>query len=126
VGGIATIQGRPPAEDDDVEFLGINVRLYAKTELGQLAIDPLPVTYLTAIPHAALRPPQRDDLVDLLRAPEFLHPEIEGRTQAPWRGVIEELRKTFGIETDAETLQSLEFEVLIDSELQRTLEGVDE
>src|ERR1044072_3149329 len=50
----------------------------------------------------------------------------EGAAEAPGGGGIEELRKTFAIETDAETLQSLEFEVLIDSELQRTLEGVDE
>jgi len=35
--------------------------------------------------------------------------------------VIEELRRTFSIETDAETLQALEFELLMDAELQGAL-----
>jgi hypothetical protein len=125
VGGIATIQApgtRAPASDDDsLEFVGIYVRLFAKTDTGLLAIDPQPQTYLTAIPQRALRSPDGESFVDRLRAPEFLHPEIEGRTQAPWHGVIKDLRRSFGIETDAETLQSLEFEVLMDVELQRAL-----
>ena len=125
MGGIATIQGRPrgrlEAEDDGVEFVGIYIRLFAKTDVGLLAIDPQSQTYLTAIPHAALRGPQEDTLVTLLRVPEFLHPEIEGRTQAPWSGVIEDLQRRFSIETDAETLQSLEFELLMDAELREAL-----
>jgi hypothetical protein len=125
VGGIATIQAPYPVElasgDDGLQFVGIYVRLFAKTDSGRLAIDPQPQTYLTAIPRCTLRSPQGEWFVDLLRAPEFLHPEIEGRTQAPWHGVIEDLHRTFNIETDAETLQSLEFEVLMDGELQRAL-----
>ena len=125
VGGIATIQRPAPSplayDDDEVEFVGIYVRLFAKTDSGLLAIDPAPQTYLTAIPPRALRSPDGESFVDLLRAPEFLHPEIEGRTQAPWHGVIADLHRTFSIETDAETLQSLEFEVLMDAELQRAL-----
>lgn len=125
VGGIATFQGRfserPEAESSPADFVGIYVRLFAKTDVGLLAIDPEPQTYLTAVPRVALRSSQADEFAERLRAPEFLHPEIEGRTQAPWRGVIEDLHRSFGIETDAETLQSLEFELLMDSELQRAL-----
>ena len=124
VGGIATIQHPVPRRvepDDSLEFVGIYVRLFAKTDSGRLAIDPQPQTYLTAIPQGALRDPQGEPVAERLRAPEFLHPEIEGRTQAPWRGVIEDLQRTFGIETDAETLQSLDFELLMDAELQRAL-----
>lgn len=124
MGGIATIQAATRgqlATEDAVEFVGIHVRLFAKTDSGLLAIDPQPQTYLTAIPPRALRSPQGESFADLLRAPEFLHPEIEGRTQAPWHGVIEDLHRTFSIETDAETLQSLDFEVLMDAELQRAL-----
>ena len=124
VGGIATIQHPVPRgvqSDDSAEFVGIYVRLFAKTDSGLLAIDPQPQTYLTAIQHGALRDPQGESVAERLRAPEFLHPEIEGRTQAPWRGVIEDLHRTFGIETDAETLQALDFELLMDEELQRAL-----
>ena len=125
VGGIATIQApfrrEPDSDEDSLEFVGIYVRLFAKTDSGQLAIDPQPQTYLTAVPQRTLRSPPGESFVDLLRAPEFLHPSIEGRTQAPWHGVIEDLHRTFSIETDAETLQSLEFEVLMDGELQRAL-----
>ncbi len=125
VGGIATIQGGFPERLDpdagDLEFVGIYVRLFAKTGSGQLAIDPQPQTYLSAISHLALRGAEGQAVADLLRVPEFLHPEFEDRTQAPWGGVIEDLRRTFGIETDAETLQSLEFELLMDAELQRAL-----
>ncbi len=124
VGGIATIQAsaRSPRDgDDEVEFVGIYVRLFAKTDSGRLAIDPQPQTYLTAVPQRALRSPEGESFADLLRAPEFLHPEIEGRTQAPWHGVIEDLHRTFSIETDAETLQSLDFELLMDADLRRAL-----
>ena len=125
VGGIATIQAPVPGElesdDDPFAFLGIYVRLFAKTDTGLLAIDPQPQTYLSAIQPHALRSPERESFVDLLRVPEFLHPEIEGRTQAPWHGVIEDLHRTFNIETDAETLQALDFELLMDAELQRAL-----
>lgn len=125
MGGIATIQAPVRGQrdsDDSLEFIGIYVRLFAKTGTGQLAIDPQPQTYLAAIQPRALRSARGASFVDLLRAPEFLHPEIEGRTQAPWHGVIEDLRRTFSIETDAETLQSLEFELLMDAELRRALE----
>jgi hypothetical protein len=124
VGGIATIQAAAAAQlysDDSLEFVGIYVRLFAKTDVGLLAIDPQPQTYLTAVPPRALRSPQGDSFTDLLRVPEFLHPEVEGRTQAPWHGVIEDLHRTFSIETDAETLQSLDFDLLMDGELQRAL-----
>lgn len=125
VGGIATVQGRfrgqPEHEDVGGDILNINVRLFAKTEVGLLAIDPRPQTYVTTIPRDALRSRQPHTLLGLLRAPEFLHPEVEDRTQGPWRGVIEDLRRTFSIETDAETLQALEFELLMDAELQRAL-----
>ncbi len=130
VGGIATIQGGFPEGLDpdagDLEFVGIYVRLFAKTGTGQLAIDPEPQTYLSAISHLALRGSQGQSVADLLRVPEFLHPEIEDRTQAPWQGVIEDLRRTFGIETDAETLQSLDFELLMDAELRRALAQLSE
>jgi hypothetical protein len=125
VGGIATFPGRfserPDTDDGPAAFVGIYVRLFAKTDCGLLAIDPQPQTYLTAIPRVALRGDEADELAERLRAPEFLHPEIEGRTQAPWSGVIEDLHKSFSIETDAETLQSLEFELLMDSELRRAV-----
>jgi hypothetical protein len=129
VGGIATIQHPVPRRlesDDSLAFVGIYVRLFAKTDSGLLAIDPDPQTYLKAISQTALRNPDGESVVDRLRAPEFLHPEIEGRTQAPWRGVIADLQHTFNIETDAETLQSLEFELLMDAELQRALGGLAE
>lgn len=125
VGGIATIQGGFPDELEsdggDLEFVGIYVRLFAKTDGGLLAIDPQPQTYLSAISYLALRSAKANAYADLVRVPEFLHPEIEGRTQAPWSGVIEDLRRTFGIETDAETLQSLDFELLMDAELHEAL-----
>lgn len=125
VGGIATIQRPVPRPidtgDDGFDFVGIYVRLFAKTDVGLLAIDPQPQTYLTAIPQRALRATDGESVADRLRVPEFLHPEFEDRTQAPWHGVIEDLRRTFSIETDAETLQSLDFELLMDSELQRAL-----
>jgi hypothetical protein len=125
VGGIATIQrpvsGRVRSGDDPLEFVGIYVRLFAKTDTGLLAIDPQPQTYLTAVTQGTLRDPQGEPFVDRLRAPEFLHPSIEGRTQAPWSGVIEDLHRTFHIETDAETLQALQFELLMDAELQRAI-----
>ena len=60
VGGIATIQASVPGpldSDDGLEFVGIYVRLFAKTDSGQLAIDPQPQTYLSAIPQRALREP---------------------------------------------------------------------
>jgi hypothetical protein len=128
VGGIATIQGGFPdrMEAGDLEFAGIYVRLFAKTDGGLLAIDPQPQTYLSAISHVALRSTTAHTFADLVRVPEFLHPEIEGRTQAPWGGVIEDLRRTFGIETDAETLQSLDFELLMDAELQQALARLSE
>jgi hypothetical protein len=130
VGGIATLQGELANQLEldaaELEFVGIYVRLFAKTDGGLLAIDPQPQTYLSAISHVALRGAKAQAFADLVRVPEFLHPEIEGRTQAPWSGVIEDLRRTFGIETDAETLQSLDFEVLMDAELQQALARLSE
>lgn len=128
VGGIATVQrpssGRSGPEAGDGDGIQINVRLFAKTGAGLLAIDPRPLTYLTAILRDALgtQPPQACN--GLARAPEFLHPEEEGRTQAPWDGVISELARLFGIATDAETLQALEFELLMDAELRQALDAL--
>jgi hypothetical protein len=124
VGGIATVDGRFPGQTaaGAADGLQINVRLFAKTDGGLLAIDPRPQTYLTAIPRDALPRRQAQAFDGLLRAPEFLHPEADDRTQGPWGGVIEDLQRTFSIETDAETLQALDFELLMDAELQRALD----
>ena len=127
VGGIATVQrssGRPGPDAGAADGIQINVRLFAKTDAGLLAIDPRPLTYLTAILRDAFgsRRPQACD--GLAHAPEFLHPEEEGRTQAPWDGVIGELERMFDIATDAETLQALDFELLMDAELQQALDAL--
>jgi hypothetical protein len=128
VGGIATVQGRVPdqtqPEPGARDGIQINVRLFAKTGSGLLAIDPRPQTYLTAITRVALQSLDLEDVHGLLRAPEFLHPERDDRTLAPWGGVIEDLQRTFSIHTDAETLQALEFEVLMDAELQLALDDL--
>jgi len=126
VGGIATVQGRRPDQIEPSPGAGdgiqINVRLFAKTGDGRLAIDPQPQTYLTAIPRMGMHRLDLQAVHGLLRAPEFLHPEREDRTQGPWGGVIEDLQRTFGIHTDAETLQALEFDVLMDAELRLALD----
>jgi hypothetical protein len=128
VGGIATVQGRfsnrAAREAAYADGLQINVRLFAKTDVGLLAIDPRPQTYLTAIHRDAFRGGQAQAFDGLDRAPEFLHPDADDRTQGPWDGVIEDLQRTFNIETDAETLQALDFELLMDAELQRALDGL--
>jgi hypothetical protein len=128
VGGIATVQGRLPDQaglelgaDDGIQ---INVRLFAKTAAGLLAIDPRPQTYLIAIPRVGMRSLDLEEVHGLLRAPEFLHPERDDRTQGPWGGVIEDLQRTFSIHTDAETLQALDFEVLMDAELKQALDDL--
>jgi len=128
VGGIATVQGRLPDQIEPVRGAGdgiqINVRLFAKTAAGLLAIDPRPQTYLTAIPRVAMQGLDLRKVHRLLHAPEFLHPERDDRTLAPWGGVIEDLERTFAINTDAETLQALEFEVLMDDELRQALDDL--
>ena len=128
VGGIATVQGRHrdriEPRDGAGDGIQINVRLFAKTDVGLLAIDPRPQTYLTAIPRVAMYGLDLEKVHGLLRAPEFLHPERDDRTQGPWGGVIEDLQRTFSIHTDAETLQALEFELLMDAELQLALDDL--
>jgi len=116
-GGIATLQ-RIPGAASDPATLQVNVRLFAKTETGLLAIDPSPQSYAAGIPRDALARGEEYALTGLVSAPEFLAPEAgEGRVQGPWHRVIEELTRTFKIETDPETLQALPFELMLDREL---------
>jgi hypothetical protein len=124
VGGIATLQRLPKelAEEQDPSVAegstSIHVRLYAKTDMGLLAIDPRPQSYGAAIPREALKRGEDYAQIGLVVAPEFHFEELgEGRTQGPWHGVIEELKSSFEIETDPETLQALPFELIFDREL---------
>jgi hypothetical protein len=123
-GGIATLQRLPGGDEtrQSDTSVNINVRLFAKTDTGLLAIDPNPQSYAAAIPHDALKQGEAHAAIGLLFAPEFMRPELgEGRTQGPWQGVIEQLRRVFAIETDPETLQALEFEFIADRELAEEL-----
>ncbi len=121
VGGIATLLHVPEA---DADIINVNVRLYAKTDMGLLAIDRRPQSYSSGVQRDALRKREANALRTLHQAPDFLRPELgEGRTQGPWQGVMEELKEFFELETDPETLQALPFELVVDRELAEILPG---
>ncbi len=112
----------PDGPQPDASIININVRLYAKTEIGLLAIDPEPQTYGAGIPHDALRTGEPQAMWAPGNVPDFLQPHLdEGRAQGPWQGVIQELKEWFGIETDPETLKALPFELVGDQELREAL-----
>jgi hypothetical protein len=112
-GAIATLQ-RVPQEDDD--RLDVNLRLFAKLDSGLLAVDRSPQSVNAGV--------ARVDLPDLASlVPETLRSgELDSAHRAStWGGVLDDLRETFGIRTDAETLMSLPFDLVADGELSALL-----
>jgi hypothetical protein len=112
-GGIATLQR---VGEDDSETVDVNVRLFAKLDSGLLAVDRNPQSVNAGI--------ARVDLPDLASlVPEALRSgdlDSDHRASA-WGGVLDDLRETFGIRTDAETLMSLPFDLVADGELSALL-----
>jgi hypothetical protein len=112
-GGIATLQR---ADETDPETIDVNVRLFAKLDSGLLAVDRSPQSVNAGI--------ARVDLPDLASlVPEALRSvELDSdRRASAWGGVLDDLRETFGIRTDAETLMSLPFDLVADGELSALL-----
>jgi hypothetical protein len=108
-GGIATLQR---VESEDADTLGVNVRLFAKLDSGLLAVDRSPQSFAAGV--------ARLDLPDLgsLTAEALRSGELSSDNRASaWGGVLEDLRETFRIRTDAETLMSLPFDLVADGEL---------
>jgi hypothetical protein len=114
-GGIATLQR---VEDQDGDHIDVNVRLFAKLDSGLLAVDRNPQSVSAGI--------HREDLHDLpsliqqaLRSGEL----TSDHRASAWGGVLEDLRETFGVSTDPETLMSLPFDLVPDGELRRLVDG---
>jgi hypothetical protein len=114
-GGIATL-GRVEARDPD--SLTLNVRLFAKLDSGLLAVDRSPQSCQAGIVRVDL-----EDLatlvVEALRSGEL----TAGHRAGYWGGVLDDLRETFGVRTDAETLMSLPFDLVPDAELAAEVEA---
>jgi hypothetical protein len=108
-GGIATLQR---VESEDPDMLGVNVRLFAKLDSGLLAVDRNPQSVNAGVARVDL--PELESLVpQALRSDEL----ESGHRASTWGGVLDDLRETFGIRTDAETLMSLPFDLVADGEL---------
>lgn len=112
-GGIATVQR---VDGGDPDLVNVNVRLFAKLDSGLLAVDRSPQSINAGV--------SREDLAELgslipqaLRSDEM----TAGRRASAWGGVLDELRETFGVSTDAETLMSLPFDLVADGELRALL-----
>jgi hypothetical protein len=113
-GGIATLHH---IDHDDGNEVHVVVRLFAKLDDGMLAIDRDPVSLDVGVPAGQLAT-LHDAVVTALRFGEL--PEEE--RQSYWGGVVEELRETFSVRTDPETLMSLPFDLVPDGELRGLLE----
>jgi hypothetical protein len=108
-GGIATVQR---VDSEDPELVNVNVRLFAKLDSGLLAVDRSPQRVNAGI--------ARTDLPDLASLiPEALRSADlgSGHRASAWGGVLDDLRETFGVHTDPETLMSLPFDLVPDGEL---------
>jgi len=112
-GGIATVQR---VDGGDPDLVNVNVRLFAKLDSGLLAIDRGPQSINAGVARVDL-----PDLASLI--PEALRSaEMTANHRASaWRGVLDDLRETYGIRTDPETLMSLPFDLVADGELRALL-----
>jgi hypothetical protein len=112
-GGIATLER---VDGDDPDRVAVNVRLFAKLDTGLLAVDRNPQSV-----HAGVARVDLEDLASLV--PEALRSgELSSDNRASaWGGVLDDLRETFAIRTDAETLMSLPFDLVADGELSALL-----
>ena len=112
-GGIATLHR---VEVEDADLVNVNVRLFAKLDSGLLAVDRSPQSVNAGIARVDL--PELGGLVqEALRSDAM----TAGHRASAWGGVLEDLRATFGVNTDAETLMALPFDLVADGELQALL-----
>jgi hypothetical protein len=109
VGGIATLRRAENAGE-----VRVAIRLFAKLDDGLLAIDRDPQTLEVGLGREELGALD-EAVVTALRFGELPPEERESH----WGGVIEELRETFAVRTDPETLMSLPFDLVADGELRR-------
>jgi hypothetical protein len=115
VGGIATLQR---VEVEDPDLVNVNVRLFAKLDSGLMAVDRSPQSVNAGVARADL--PELGGLVqEALRSDAM----TAGHRASAWGGVLDDLRETFGISTDAETLMSLPFDLVADGELRALVAG---
>ena len=112
-GGIATLQR---GDTGDPDLVDVNVRLFAKLDSGLLAIDRNPQSVNAGIHRADLH-----DLPSLIQQALRSDELTSDHRASAWGGVIEDLRETFGVSTDPETLMSLPFDLLADGELRALL-----
>lgn len=108
-GGIATVQR---VESGDAELVNVNVRLFAKLDSGLLAVDRNPQSVNAGVARVDL-PDLASLIPEALRSTEMT---ADNRASA-WRGVLDDLRESFAIRTDPETLMSLPFDLVADAEL---------
>jgi hypothetical protein len=108
-GGIATVQR---VESGDPELVNVNVRLFAKLDSGLLAVDRNPQSVNAGVARVDL-PDLASLIPEALRSTEMT---ADNRASA-WRGVLDDLRESFAIRTDPETLMSLPFDLVADEEL---------
>ena len=101
----------------DADSICVSVRLFAKFDTGFLAIDRNPQSFSRPMPSSGLRELEAD-IVESLRSGQR---PVEHR-RVLWRGVIEALGN-LNVHADAETLSSLDFDLVVaDRELRQLLE----
>src|SRR5215212_4727512 len=121
-GGIA-VQAHAPAA---VKGIGagavvVNVRLFAKLDVGVCAVDRRPVSFTVGAPREALRGVDPYEELGLDSVPRFAGGTVDSSSPGPWSGLLDDLRTSFAVATDAETLQLLPFDLLHDPAPTETL-----
>jgi hypothetical protein len=113
-GGIATLHR---VDSADPKIVDVSLRLFAKVDVGLLAIDPDPQTFILTLPRGQLLDLEEATLLSL----RWSELEAEHR-RGYWGGVMQVLRETYEVTTDPETLMSLPFELMPDAELRELLD----
>ena len=120
IGGIVTIN-RMAEEVADPSIVNLNVRLFAKLDLGLLAIDPRPQSMAIGMGRNKLH-----ELPDNVRQTMAMAGALPaGHRDSYLGGVVAVLADQFGVHTDVETLMALPFDLLPDSECRDALLGPD-